>query len=315
MADAQTNAARIGFLLEPTYGSTVALAAALKTLRFSDESIAHHKNAAWSAEINSNGDRVLVQDMSKSAAGSFTSELSFTDFEQWLRAGIRAGAGVVTGGITAYTNSIVQSSFYLEKQLTDIANGFLGFYGMTISEFSLALAANNLAKITVGFSGKKGTKEAATRGISAIVAPAQDPGMRSGGDVASLLLGGAAFPCAVQSLNLSATLNVRPKTELSSDSPTEQHGGTFDLSGTMKCYFPSTALYEDYLNHTARALSFSIANSAGRFGINLPSIQITNATAPIGGVNQDVMSDITFLASRGDVTKPYTMELEVEPAV
>ena len=312
MADAQTNLARIGYAIESAYGSTIP-SAALKTLRFTEESIAHQKNASWSNEIDSAGNRVAVLDISKSAAGSFTSELSFTDFEAWLIAAIRAGVGTETDGVTKYTNANVLKSFYLEKQFTDIS-AFIGCYGLVISEFSLNLSANAIAMATFALMGKQLKKESATRGTGAITAPSRDQVMRCGADVASLTLGGSAFPCAVQNLTLNIQNNTRPKTEITVDSPTAHNLGTFDVSGSARCYFPSTSLFDDFLAHTAKALSFSLSNAAGRFGFNLPAITITGHSAPINGINQDVMAEINFLAARTD-SAAYTLELEVEPAV
>jgi hypothetical protein len=311
MADAQTNRGRIGFAPETAFGTTIA-AAPLKTLRFTEESIAHQKNATWSNEIDQNANRTSVINISKSSAGSFTSELSFTDFESWLVAAIRAGAGSASGGITTYTNANTIKSFYLEKQLTDIG-AFIGCYGHVISEFSLTLAANDIAKISFSLMGQKLTKEAATRGTGTITAPARDAAMRSGADVASILLDGSAFPCAIQSLTLTGQNNVRPKTEISADTPTAFNFGTFDLSGTMHAYFPSTTLFEAMLAHTAKSMSFSVQNTAGRFGFILPSIQFGSFTPPIGSINQDVMVDIPFLATISD-DDAYTLALEVEPA-
>jgi hypothetical protein len=313
MPDAQTNAARIGYAAETAYGTTIA-AAPLKTLRFVEESLAHGKNAAWSNEIDSAGNRVAVTDISESAAGSFTSELSYTDFIDFLVAAIRAGAGVTTDGVTKYVNGLTAKSFYFEKQFTDITAGFIGLYGMSISEFSLALTANDIARATFGFSGKKGTKEAATRGTGAIAAPSTDPVMRSGADVANLKLDGSAFPCAVQSLTLSVQHNVRPKSELGSKSPTGQPGGTLDVSGTMRCYFPSTTLFEAMLAHTSKALTFDVANTAGKFLFDLPAITLGAFTPPAGPVNSDVIVDIPFMAVKGGSGSPYTIAISVDPA-
>lgn len=312
MADAQTNQARIGYALETAYGDTIA-AAPLKTLRFIEESIAHQKNASWSGEINPNGDRVLVMDISKSSAGAFTSELSYEDFVFWLPIAMRAGAGVTTEGVTKYTNANVLKSLYLEKHFTDIG-AFIGCHGLVVSELNLSLTANDLVKATFSLMGKQLTKQAATRGTGAITAPARDQAMRSGADVANILLDGAAFPAAIQSLNLSINNNIRPKTELTKDSPTLYNFGTFDVSGTMRCYFPSMTLFDQMIAHTAKSLSFSISNTEGRFGFRLPSIQLGSFTPPIGTLNQDVMVDIPFLATRGDDDNAFTLELEDEPA-
>lgn len=313
MADAQTNAARIGYAVETAYGTTIATAP-LKTLRFTEESINHQKNAAWSNEINSNGDRTSVLDISESAAGSFTSELSYTDFVDFLVASIRAPAGTTTDGVTKYVNGITAKSFYFEKQFTDITAGFIGCYGLTISDFTLALTANDIAKVTFAMSGKKCTKESATRGTGTITAPSTDQVMRSGADVANLKLDGSAFPCAVQSLTLNIQHNVTPKTELTSKSPTGQNGKSLDVSGTMKCYFPSTALYEAMLAHTSKALSFDISNAAGKFLFDIPVIKLGSHTPPAGPVNQDVMVDIPFMASLGGVGSPYTIAISIDPA-
>lgn len=309
MPDAQTTRALIGFAQETTYGGTIP-SAPLKTLRFTEESINHNKNAAWSNEIDASGNRVSVIDISGASAGSFTSELSFTDFEPWLRAALRAGAGTTAGGVTTYQNANNLVSFYLEKQFKDIGV-FIGGYGLAISEFQLALQANEIAKATFALMGQKLHKETATRGTGAITAASTDAVMRSGADVANLKLDGSAFPCAVNQLNLTVQNNVRAKSEIQSANPTGQNLGTCDVSGTMRTYFPSSALYDKFLASTAAALSFSLSNAAGRFGFGLPSITLTKHDVVAGGINTDVMADISFLAS---LSGGRTIDLEVEPA-
>jgi hypothetical protein len=311
MADAQSNAAQIGFALETTYAGTIP-AAPLKRLRLTEDSIAHQKNAQWSNEINANGDRTSVIDISKSSAGQFTSELSFTDFVTWLPAAMRAGAGVVTGDVTRYTNANVLKSFYFEKQFTDIS-AFVGAYGLVIGGMTLTLTANEIAQVSFDMMGKYLKKETVSRGTGPIAAASTDQIMRSGADVANLTLGGSAFPASVQSLTLTINNNLRPKTELTADSPTLYNIGSFDVTGSMRVYFPTLAMFDLMIAHTAQGMTFDVENAAGRFGFVLPSIQLSNVSPNIGAINQDVMLDIPFMATRG-VSDAFTIALDVEPA-
>lgn len=311
MPDAQSNAAQIGFAVETAYGDTIA-AAPLKRLRLVEDSIAHQKNAQWSNEINANGDRTSVIDISKSSAGQWTSELSFTDFVTWFPAAMRAGAGVTTSGVTRYVNANTLKSFYFEKQFTDI-NALVGAYGLVIGGMTLTLTANEIARVSFDMMGKFLKKETATRGTGAITAASTDQVIRAGADVANLKLAGSAFPCSVQSLTLTINNNLRPKTELTADSPTLYNVGSFDVTGSLRCYFPSLALFDACIAHTEQSLEFEMENAAGRFGFELPAIQLANVSPNIGAINQDVILEIPFLATRS-AAKAFTIGLDVDPA-
>lgn len=311
MPDAQSNAAQMGFAQESTYGGTIPTAP-LKLLRFTDESLGHMKNAQWSNEIDANGDRASVIDISKSSAGGFTSELSFLDFVTWLPAAMGAGNGVTVSGTTSYTNANALKSFYFEKQFTDIS-ALIGAYGMVISEFSLTLTANDIARVTFGFMGQYLKKEGATRGSATPTAKSRDQVIRSGVDVSNLYLNGAPAGISCRSLTLKWTRNVRPKTEIMAGQPTGHNAGSFDCDGSGVFYFPSMALFDKCMAHEAQSLSFRLGNQAGRFDFELPAIQLANVSPNIGSINQDVMQEIPFLATRGDDSKAYTVKLGVTP--
>jgi hypothetical protein len=314
MPNAISNRAQLLIVEESAYGGGLS-ATALKRLRITAESIQHQSNRAPSGEIDPNRDRVQVLELSKSSAGGFDAEMSFTDFEALLRAVIGAGAGAANTpvtGTTRYVNATTLKSFYLEKQFADV-NAFIGVYGGCFSELTLDITANDVVKSQWGIVAQKTTKENASRGAT-VTSPATDPVMRSGFDVANILLGGSAIGAAVQRLTLRINNNIRPTTQVMVGNPTAMQYGAFEVSGDMTVYFPSTALYEDMLANTARALEFTISNSAGSFRFALPAIKLTGGTPAIPGQNQDVMLDIPFIAEKGSGGSAHTLALDVTPA-
>lgn len=314
MPNAISNSAQLLIVQETVYGSTLS-STALKRLRITGESLRHQSSRVNSGEIDPNRDRLQLLQLSQSAAGAFDCEMSYTDMLPFLIAVMGAGAGAPdtpSAGTTRYTNAATLKSYYLEKQFTDIA-AFIGIYGVCFSELSLDITANDVVKAQWGLVAQKTTKEAATRGAS-VTAPATDQIMRAGYDVATIKLGGNAIGAAVQKLTLRINNNIRPTSQLSASNPTAMQFGAFEVTGGLTAYFPTTAMYEDMLANTARALEFTLSNAAGTLRFNLPVIRLNEGTPAIPGQNADVMQEFSFVAEKGGVGSAYTMSLDVTPA-
>ena len=314
MPNAVANRALILFGKESAYGSTLA-STVLKRLRFVSESIQHQANRAYSGQIEPDRNRVEVMDLAKSAAGGLDCELSYTDMEGLLRSAIGAGAGLSdtpVSGTTRYKNGTALDTYYFEKQFLDIA-AFVGVYGAAINECTLTFEANREIQVQFGLVAQKTTQEAATRSTS-VTAAATDAVMRCGADVAHIKLGGSAIAAAVQRLVISIRNNISPTTQVTADAPTAMQAHSFEVSGSMLAYFPTTALYEDMLANTSRALEVLASNAAGALTFQLPAIKLTGGTPPIGGQNTDVMVELPFMAQKGAGADDFTFALDVNPA-
>lgn len=315
MPNAISNRGSLTIVEETVYGSTLASTTG-KQLRITGESIEHSSNRAFSDQIDPGRNRVELVELSKSAAGGFENEMSYTDFVAYLIAILGAGAGAAdtpAAGTTRYTNASVLKSYYIEKKFADIG-AFIGVRGACFSELTLDLTANERVKAQWSIMAQKTTDESASR-FTAVTPVASDPVMRCGFDVAAIELGGSPLAAAVQQLTLKISNNIRPTTQLSADSPTAMQFGAFEVTGTMRAYFPSKVLYQDMLTNTARSLKTRISNSAGAFGFYFPAIKLADGTPKIPGQNQDVMQELNFSAQLGGSGEAYTMALDVTPAV
>jgi hypothetical protein len=316
MSNATSNRFRLAYAPEATYAGSLS-GAALKTLRHNEESLGLNKNTAFSGEMEANGNRRQVIDISRASSGSITSELSYTDFLVLLIAalGTTSGAGAADTpeeGTTRYTNGVAMPSYYFEKQFTD--NGvFAGFPGSCINEITLDVNAKAIATLQFGIVGQKGTKEAVTRGTGSVTAPATDSIMRSGLNVAALQIDDTAIAAAVQRVQLKVTRNLRPTDDVRANAPTGFNPGAFEVSGTINAYFPDASLYDDFVNHTGRSLRITIGNEAGSFSFYVPSFKFTDGTPKNPGQNQDIMLELPFMGEMG--AGGYTLALDVTPVV
>lgn len=312
MPNASTNRALLALKVEDSYAGNITGNA--RRLRITAEDLDHVPQKEHSGEIEPNRNRVNVLDLGASAAGSFTSELSYTDFIDLLVAAIMAGAGAADtpdAGTTRYVNGTTLKSFYLEKSFTDVGV-YVGFKGCVINQLTLTFAANRPIMAQFSVMGQKG--ESITAARATIDAPATDAVMRCGADVGTLTLDGSAAPAAIQSLTLNITNNFTPETQVTAANPTGQNPHSFVVTGTMMAYLPNRTLFKQMLDHTAAALLIGASNAAGGFAFRLPKIQLTGGTPKIPGQDQDVMQEISFVAELG--TSPAcTMALEVTPAV
>jgi hypothetical protein len=315
MPNAVSNRAQLLFVQEAALGGALS-STNLKRMRMLSEAIAPNHTRQHSGQIDPNRNRVGLMDLAKSAGGSIGFELSYTDMVDLLLAAIGAGAGTPDTpavGTTRYTNGSTLKSFYLEKQFLD--NGaIIGIRGAVFNELNLAFTANNPVTGQFGLLAQYDQKEAVTRG-TAVVNPATDSVMRSGADVGSLLLDEVAFPAAIQSLNLAIRNNITPESRIGLDYPGAWHLQSFGVSGSMTCYFPDLDLYDKFKAFTSHALSVRVANEAGELTIGLPAFRIMGYPTNIAGQNQDIMAELTFETELGGAGAPYTLSLDVKPAV
>lgn len=310
MPNAIANRAHLSFAAESTFGGSLS-GSTLKQLRFTSESLSLDKNIAHSGQMDvATRNRVDVLELSKKAGGALECELSYTDFITLLQAALGSALGTPAAGAgTTYKNGHILTTFYFEKLFADVSR-YIGVYGAAINELELKFQANAPVTATFGLMAQKTASLGASRG-SGYTAPATDPVMRSGVDVAHVKLDGAPLAAAVKSLSLKLANGLKPTEQLTSDVPTGFQFGDFVVSGSMEAYFPDAAVYDVVEASASKALEIKVQNTAGAFVFNLPAARLHGGTPTVTGQGGDVMMNIPFLAHQpagGDNTLNILMD-------
>jgi hypothetical protein len=108
----------------------------------------------------------------------------------------------------------------------------------------------------------------------------------------------------VQELSFSLNNNVRGQPAIGTLGNADLGVGTVEITGTLNTYFENGDLYDKYLAGTETALSFKVedvhpSNEYGNAYIfTFPRVKFQSDTVNVGGLNSDVMENLTWQAIR-----------------
>jgi hypothetical protein len=227
------------------------------------------------------GDTVLdVVNASSGAAVSFTSEI------------FSAGAGVVQGKMIR--NGVTNSSFTLEKEFADVS-AVHSFTGSRVGSLSLSFESQSILTGTIGFNGK-GIAVASATLASATVAATTNPVMNASGNVGDVwegsdVAGGICF----QSFTIDISNNNREQAKVGSQTLAGIAAGRCEVTGSMTAYFENNSMISKFVNDTNSSFRTKVTDSDGNsYLISIPNTKYTAATIEAGGVDSDVVQDLTF---------------------
>lgn len=211
---------------------------------------------------------------------------------------------IVEGG--SITNGTTKKSFNIERKYADLSNEFSIFLGMMVNELTLNSAIASRATGSFGFLGTKETSDTSSGG--------------SGYDAATTvytmncvdhILAVYEAASAVDVTNVSFTLNnnLRGRQKLGTLGNFDIGLGTVSITGTLSAYFQSKTLFDKYLNFGSTNIAQVFQDTAGNsYIIELPEIKFTDGTRVAGGINTDVMAEMSFSAFK-DPTENITIRI------
>jgi hypothetical protein len=289
------------------------------------------QSAAWTTPVVSgvtNGTNDIDAasgDNSFNTAGSFVTD-GF-DANRWIKASgfseagnntffrivtvaatklVVAGSTLVTDGTDAghiltqgaeIVNGVVDNSFSLEKEYTDLTNIFSIYTGCMIDSFTLTVPSDNIVTGSFGILGKIEASAAATEGDGGNTAAPANEVMAGIEDITAIMESSVALASTQFSITLSN--NLRERMQIGTLGPIGISSGTVDVTGTLQGYFTQVAELDKYLNFSDTALAIQFADSTGKgYVIDLPRVNYSSGTRVAGGVNTDILADLAFSSFR-----------------
>lgn len=233
-----------------------------------------------------------------------------------------SGAIVDITKLSAVSQGTKIVTFSFEKVFADIASTFHHFLGMTIDNLTLNAAISQIITGSMDFLGAKGKSQSSTGGdgsntpgVLAAFSGEPDP-FTAHADHVGIILGAYGDSALMRALSTSVTIanNMRNKHQIGKLGPFEQGAGQIDVSGTTRIYFSSNTLYDTFINdnefNAAVVLVQDDVGSGESSGyiIDMPRCKISDQPVVVGGSNQDVIADISWMAVR-DVTEGNTVTI------
>ena len=208
-----------------------------------------------------------------------------------------AGVDIDEGG--SITNGVTKRSYNIEREFQDLSGELSLFTGMMMSEFTLESAIASRATGSFTFLGSKEESIAATV-AGGYTAPSTVFTM----NCVDHILGVNEFGDAVDATTLSLSLsnNLRGRQKLGTLGNFDIGLGTIAVTGSLSAYFQTKALFDRYLDFASSSVSQVFEDSAGNgYVIDLPEIKFTDGTRVAGGINTDIMAELSFSAFKDPV--------------
>lgn len=196
---------------------------------------------------------------------------------------------------------ITPQSFSVETGFTDV-NQFFNMTGLRVGSFGLNAASGELVGGTLNFQGKETTIGQVSKLGSApyeVLASTATPVLNATTNVGSIYKNGELLATALQAIELTGEAALREQRAVGSRFPAGIGTGRFNLTGTITSYFETLEMYDHFLNHDTVSLAYDFTdNDYSVYWFTIPALKITSDPVAPGGIDQDVLEELEFVAIR-----------------
>jgi hypothetical protein len=203
---------------------------------------------------------------------------------------------------------IVAQSFTAESAFNDV-NQFFVHNGLRVGSFTMDVKTGAIVTGTYSFEGKETKRQInnATKLGTAPYTPLASTGtevMNSTTNVGSIEKDGVELSSALQSITLNGDASLRQQPAVGSKFARGIGTGRFNLTGTATAYFEGgSPLYDDFINHETTSLAFKFTDIDGNpYKYTLPAVKFSKDDVVPGGIDQDVVEPLEFMAFRDATT-------------
>ena len=199
-------------------------------------------------------------------------------------------------------DDITAQSFSLETGFTDKGLYFLQ-NGMRVGSFGLNVAAGELVNGTLAFMGKETLVDDESvlgdTGTYDVLGTTATPILNATVNVGTIFKNGEELATALQSIELTGEAALREQRAVGSTFPAGIGTGRFNLTGTLTSYFETLEMYDHFLAHDTISLSFDFLDADKNvYYFTIPALKITTDPIAPGGIDQDVLEEMEFVALR-----------------
>jgi len=206
-------------------------------------------------------------------------------------------------------NGVTKRSFTLERYYCDLvapAKPYARMPGMMVDTLNLDVTADAVVTGSFGFTGKQSQSQADSAGYHTEDPPDNEV-VASTSDVEAILENNEVTE--VTSFTLALANNLRNKPAVGSLGPVGKGVGQVNPTGTVQLYYEDEAVMDKYLDFEWSALSTVVEDEDGNvYIIDLPRVKYTNGRRVGGGINTDIIADMTWEAAR-HLTEDVTIRL------
>lgn len=288
----------------------------LKELRFVSETVGLTAATTASAEIRPNRNVADSIRTSTSIGGDINVEFSYEMYDDFLQ-GLLQSSAALDGANTEIKNGVTKKYFTIEKNTPDAAgtNYFTQFIDMQVGGMTMNIAQGAVVAGSFSLLGSADPTNSGTSldTVTGYTAAPTFPVYNSLANVSAVSIDGSTAG-NVESVVFTVTNNLREQRAIGSVAPAGVASGQFAVTGTVKIYFASNALYTKFLADQTFSMLVTIddltnTTNGNQYTIRLPKCKFTNITKNITGNNQDVLLEGGFAALL-DGTLAATMGLK-----
>lgn len=210
-------------------------------------------------------------------------------------------------------DDITKQSISAETRFSDVDKQFL-HTGLRVGSFNLSVAVGEIVTGSFSFSGRETTAENSTVlgdvGTYTVLAAPSTEVFNATANVGAVKKDGTALTAAVMSIELEGDASLREQRAVGERFPAGIGYGRFSLTGTVEVYFEDFTFFNDFLNHTTASIGFDFEDADHhKYIFTLPAVKFTSDSVAPGGIDQDVMEPLEFMAFR-DPSLETTMMID-----
>jgi uncharacterized Zn-binding protein involved in type VI secretion len=196
---------------------------------------------------------------------------------------------------------IQAQSFTVEQGFADVSQ-YMKLTGMRVGSFTLALNAGEIVTGSVALQGKETTTHQATvigQSPYTALSTTATPVLNATVNVGNVYKNGEVLASALQSIEINGEAALRNQSAVSSKFPAGIGTGRFNLTGSLTAYFETLDLFDNFIQHDTISLAFDfLDNDKNSYWFTVPALKITSDPIAPGGIDQDVLEEMEFVAFR-----------------
>ena len=209
------------------------------------------------------------------------------------------------------------TSFTVQAQYSDLTNEYRRMTGARITSLGVSATAQSIMTGSVGFGGKRVTRESSTAG--SVTAATENEVMSEVDSFDGFWIDGTEITnYSLTSVNLNIAASGRPLRGLGALENKAMQLGPLEVTGSIEMYLDATT-YGTWLpklsGFTSFSLGFAVDDGLGHsYFFFLPKCKLTSEAGNIPGIDQDVMLTMDFSAEPGTIGSE-TKTIEIVRAV
>ncbi|MFM7009120.1 MAG: phage tail tube protein [Betaproteobacteria bacterium] len=198
-------------------------------------------------------------------------------------------------------DDITPQSFTVETGFSDV-NQYFKQTGLRVGAFGLSVSSGELVSANMTLMGKETTT--ATTSVLGnspynVLSSTATPVLNATTNVGDIYKNGELLATALQSIEINGEAALREQRAVGSRFAAGIGTGRFNLTGKITSYFETLEMYAHFLNHDTISLAFDFKdNDYSVYWFTIPALKITSDPIAPGGIDQDVLEELEFVALR-----------------